>query len=170
MANRQYAGLTTRSLALTDIFASQDAGGAVEAGKATITSLATLIGVLESKTSVSSAEILLLNGTPKTLVAAPGAGFFIKPISIIVKFLGGGVAYTTNVTLYTNVGGMIFGTNGTTLGNTGDFNAFINPASTTQSGSFPLENAALQLSVLSGNPAAGNGTMVVYVSYVIIPV
>jgi hypothetical protein len=39
-------------------------------------------GVQRATVTISSAELLALNATPKTLVAAPGAGLFIEPISL----------------------------------------------------------------------------------------
>lgn len=39
-------------------------------------------GVQRAIVTVSSAELLALNATPKTLVAAPGAGLFIEPINL----------------------------------------------------------------------------------------
>lgn len=44
--------------------------------------------------TLSSAQILALQTTPVTLIAAPGAGFQIVPSYFVIKFFGGGVAYT----------------------------------------------------------------------------
>lgn len=52
MADRNTAGLTTRALALTDVFATQIADGSAEAGKASMQDLRTLLQ--RSKTAILS--------------------------------------------------------------------------------------------------------------------
>ena len=44
--------------------------------------------------TVSSAELLALNATPKTLVAAPGAGKFLDLVGMTVLYAAGNTAYT----------------------------------------------------------------------------
>jgi hypothetical protein len=47
-------------------------------------------------TAVSSAEVLALNATPKTLVAAPGAGLVLEFVSAIFILDFNSAAYATN--------------------------------------------------------------------------
>lgn len=42
--------------------------------------------ILTAQISISSADILALNTTPKVLVAAQGAGTIIVPVSTIIKY------------------------------------------------------------------------------------
>lgn len=46
------------------------------------------------KVDLSSSDILNLNTTPKTIVAAPGAGYALIPSSMSYRFTYGGVAYS----------------------------------------------------------------------------
>src|SRR5271156_3395564 len=44
--------------------------------------------------TLTSAQILLLQTTPVNLVPAPGVGFWICPWLVIMRYIGGSVAYT----------------------------------------------------------------------------
>lgn len=58
--------------------------------------------------SLSSANILALNATPITLVAAPGAGKIVEVVSITLKMVRTGTAYANGGALefrYTNASG-----------------------------------------------------------------
>jgi len=55
-----------------------------------------------SEVSISSAEMLAIFTTPKLLVAAPGAGKYIDPISVIAKNTFNSVAYSTGSSPYIN--------------------------------------------------------------------
>jgi len=76
MADRQIFGLTTRTLAATDVFPSQDAAGATEAGKATLQELKefTSAGAKRVTVRVSVAPgvtaTLLENDTTATISSA----------------------------------------------------------------------------------------------------
>ena len=74
-------------------------------------------------TTLSSAQLLALLGTPITLVPAPGVGFSVVPTMIVIKFFGGGAAYT-------DAGGAVTFSNGSmsaTLGTNAIFLVTISP-------------------------------------------
>lgn len=133
-------------------------------------------GTLLQQVSValSSANLLALLGTPITLVAAPGVGFAIVPISILIKFFGGAAAYT-------DAGGavqFVIGTMIAALASNAEFlvtvtpnkrlQVFPWPGATDTAGNPPTDdNAPLQISKLTNNFAAGNGTAAIIVTYLI---
>jgi len=126
--------------------------------------------------SLSSADLLALLGTPKTLVAAPGAGFTIVPLMILIEFFGGAVAYT-------DAGGAVsfsIGSASQALSSNAIFLVTTTPnkaiqrvgalIATDTAGNPPTdENAALTISKATNNFAAGNGTAKILVQYLILP-
>lgn len=172
MANRQIAGLTARTLALSDVIATQVANGATEAGKNTIQDVADLIGgglLKVVKVSFSAAEILNLFTTPKNLVAAQGAGTVIMPIRIIINKTYVSTTYTTNLNLVMGTGTVFASTFSNALGFSASeiagytvvSNGSVSPATSSI-------NAPITLAAATGNPVAGDGTMDVYLYYVVI--
>lgn len=131
---------------------------------------------------LSSAQILLLQTTPVTLVPAPGVGFFINALFVKMIFFGGSVAYT-------DAGGAVsIGAGGQTvaLASNAIFLVTVTPnrriqtllpqaaaAGTGITGTAanpPTEdNAALQISKITNQFAAGNGTMKLSVFYTVEP-
>ena len=127
-----------------------------------------LNAIVTVKVSLSSAEILALFTTPKTLVAAQGAGTVLVPIRILINEIYNSIVYATNTTLIV-AGGTIFSTNlSSALGFSSsqlatftlNTNATGSPASST--------NTALTLTTSVGNPTAGNSTIDVYITYAVI--
>lgn len=118
------------------------------------------------KVSLTSAEILDLNSTPKQLIAAPGANKFILPLRVIVKGNFGTQAYATNTNLQF-APNTLFQTNfSAALGFTQ--NQLATYTLTTAAGTTTLENtvnAAINIFALSGNPTTGDGTVDIYVTY-----
>jgi hypothetical protein len=178
------AGTITITLTLANqnanlVFAGPAAGGAAAP---TFRALTTAdapggLGMASTTTPLSSANILALLGTPITLVAAPGVGFRIVPLSIIIVFFGGSAAYT-------DAGGAVqFKIGATSLGALAANAIFLvtqSPNKRTQAFDWPgetdtagnpsdSENQPLQISKVTNNFAAGNGTAKVYVEYVVIP-
>jgi hypothetical protein len=129
------------------------------------------LSVRKVKVSVSSAEILALFTTPKTLVAAPGAGKMILPLRVLVYGHFGTVAYTGNTTLQIG-NSTLFSTNLTAaLGFSADqlatYTLITNAGTSTPAASI---NTALQLTTLSGNPTAGDSTVDIHVTYIIVTI
>ena len=122
-----------------------------------------------TKVNVSSAEILALNSTNKTLVAAPGAGKILMPIHAIVKLNFGTIVYATNTDLEIVHNGL-----------TAPLMQF--PAFITQAADWiamiPLlnrlysaataENKSLDLNCDTGDPTGGDGNIDIYLWYIIL--
>ncbi len=115
--------------------------------------------------NISSAELLSLNGTPKELVAAPGANKIIALHRIIIKYTYSTAAYATNTTLET----IYAGTSASPASAAGVIGQSVDVVSigaiSTVTSTSDLTNKALQLRVSTGNPTAGSGTLKVIVDY-----
>jgi hypothetical protein len=126
---------------------------------------------------LTSAQILTLNGTPLTVVPAPGVGYRIYPLTCVVDFFGGGVAYT-------NGGGgfpeFLCGSAAYIFTDAASFLVTVSPNRRHQSMSFAevldtaanpptSENAPLTFSKATAEFAAGTGTARVTVYYTIEP-
>lgn len=142
------------------------------------------VGLQVADITLSSAQILLLQTTPVTIVPAPGvAGFFIKPEKIVMRFIGGSAAYT-------DVGGavsLLVGANmAVALASNAIFLVTVAPNRRQQVIDFfaaaagtgitgvaanpPTEdNAPLTISKATNQFAAGNGTMHITTYYTIEP-
>jgi len=134
--------------------------------------------ILAQSTNLTSAQILALLGTPVTLVPAPGVGFQIVPLLVIVRFIGGTVAYT-------NAGGAVNVKVGATMlqalteqfittvapNRTVGVIGFAGAAELQSSAANPpdSDNAPLTINKITNNYAAGNGTARVTVYYTVEP-
>ena len=135
----------------------------------------TAADIPQTVTALSSANILALDGTPITLVPAPGVGFRIVPLVIQIVFFGGSVAYT-------DAGGAVSisaGSMSQALATNGIFLVTVSPNKAIQQiGSFSAsdtagnppsdDNAALVISKITNNFAAGTGTAKITVQYLIL--
>jgi hypothetical protein len=124
-------------------------------------------------TALTSPQILALFTTPITLVPAPGVGFTIIPILIVIKLFGGGAAYLDGG------GGAITFANGSmsaALGSNAIFLVTVSPNRRIQSFPWPGatdtagnppsdDNAALTIGKATGNFTAGTGTATVLCWY-----
>lgn len=126
------------------------------------------LSVMTIKVSLTSAEILALNTTPKTLIPAPGEGRLIQPLFVTLRYNYGGSNYVTNTTLQVRYDG-VSGNTCTSAILTNSNNA-IGRTAAGFAGTFadPLENVALVVDVPTGNPASGNGTLDVYITFTVI--
>lgn len=124
--------------------------------------------------TVSSAQLLALNATPKTLVAAPGAGLAIIPTALLL-FLDyattgyGGIGASDDLAVkYTDASGTQIMTVEATgfLDATADAVRFA-PAPTTLL--TPTANAALVLHMLTGEITTGDSPLKVRVYYRVVP-
>jgi hypothetical protein len=125
------------------------------------------------KVSITSAEILQMFTTPKVLVAAPGAGKLIVPISFTFRINYLTTAYATN----TN---MIFGWGSTSGGALATYTSILaqsqNVLELNAIGSVfgvfgsnaSLVNQPLTARVPTGNPTAGDSSIDWYITYMII--
>lgn len=122
---------------------------------------------------IPTASVLTLNGTPLTIVAAPGTGYAIQVIAASGKMTYNTTAYTTNGKLQlitdtatkpqteTSANGFLFGTVSRMV-------AFPLSVPTAVGETQIIENKALQVKVDSANPAAGDSDIEVYCQYRII--
>lgn len=129
-----------------------------------------------SSTTLSAANLLALLGTPISLVPAPGVGFTLHVLSIVIVFFGGAAAYT-------DAGGAVsfaIGSASQALASNGIFLVTTTPnkaiqrvgalLATDTAGNPPTDdNAALTIQKATNNFAAGNGTAKVIVHYLVLP-
>jgi hypothetical protein len=133
------------------------------------------VGVeLSADVTVSTAELLALNATPKTLVAAPGAGFALVPTGMVLfldfnSVVYNGVAEGEDLSVKYTDGS---GTEAMQIEATGLLDAsadavrYAKPPTTLLT---PTANAALVLHMLSGEIATGNSPLKVRIYYRVIP-
>lgn len=164
--DRQIYALTAGTPLLTSVMPMQVSDGSAEAKKITLQQIKDLTGELFSvKVHVTSAELLAIQTTPKVIVANQGANTLIVPVIMIIKYNFATAAYTSNLNL--NVGSASFPTliaaNGI-LGNTADAIAMRTASINTTATGYTLDEA-LRLSCASGNPAGGDASVDVFVSY-----
>jgi hypothetical protein len=137
-------------------------------------------GLQYTDVTLTSAQILALLTVPVNLVPAPGVGFWICPWFIIMRYIGGSVAYT-------DAGGAVSigaGTLTTALTANTIFLTTVSPNSRklvlfpfaaavgagvldTAANPPTEDNAALAISKVTNNFAAGNGTMHISCAYTI---
>jgi len=121
---------------------------------------------------LSSAQILALLGTPVTLIAAPGPGLMICPETIFIRLIGG--------TQYTDVGGAVSFAVGSMSAALVANTIFTGPTAgqrsqqifafngTSTAANPPTnENAAMTISKVTNNFAAGTGTAHITVFYTV---
>jgi hypothetical protein len=127
----------------------------------------------EASLPIASADVLQLNSTPLTIVAAQGAGTAIEVVSASVKIAFGSVAYATNTTLQLiSPGGatLVQATTSTVLAVTQNTHTGFNKTAPIASGGSIFENTELQINVFNGDPTAGDSDITVYVLYRVITV
>jgi hypothetical protein len=120
------------------------------------------------KVTISSAEILAMGVTPVQLLPAPGAGKTYLIGETIVRYNAVTTAYATNTTLRVIYAGATvpIATNGVLLTSTVTRVGYLAPSPTTGTSNIHYAiNAALQATIQTGNPTAGDGTIDVYVTY-----
>ena len=164
--------LTLPNQAINTVFAGPSGGGPAPP---TFRSLVAA-DLPQTVTTLSSAQLLALLGTPVTLVPAPGVGFVIVPLVIQIVFFGGAAAYT-------DAGGAVslnIGTASAALASNAIFivtttpnkriQSFPWPGATDTAGNPPTDdNGALTISKATNNFAAGNGTAKITVQYLVLP-
>ena len=125
---------------------------------ATASSIADLAVFDFEKTSLTTAQIGQLNTTPITLVAAPGAGKVLVPMSVVIKYTYGTAGMTGNRTLdiMSGVVGLYQWSN--VLDDTSDAIRIVSDVSVDP---VLTENEALKIQVPTGNPTVGASTSTV---------
>ena len=125
---------------------------------ATASSIAELAEFSFEKTSLTTAQIGQLNTTPIKLVAAPGAGKVIVPISVVIRYNYGTAGMTGNRTLDIVQGSTSLYQWSNVLDDT---STSIRLASDVSNDAVLTENEALSIKVPSGNPTVGTSTSTV---------
>lgn len=121
--------------------------------------------ILTKKISLTSANIRALYSTPFELLPACGAGKFYQIISMQGKLNFITPAYNTSTNLYIKQNTTEGGSNESTLlASTSNRMAHMNNISTQDT---DIENKSVLLYAKTSNPANGNGTLDIYISYCI---
>lgn len=131
------------------------------------------ICVKEASVDVTNAQILALNTTPIELIPAQGAGTVIEVLNWVVRIYDVVTPFATNTVLaITNPSGTAdLGRDiaDVILKSTVDRICAISTRTSPPVGDTQMiENEAVNLTVLTGDPTAGNGKMKVYVTYRVI--
>lgn len=146
----------------------------IGAGKVTASMLSfSLASYLEASLTIPTASILTLNGTPLTIVAAPGSGKYIEVISASCAMTYVSAAYATNTTLQLineGAGTAQLQNTGALIGTVTKNTKFVDSAAAAAGASQIITNTALQVKVATGNPTAGDSNIVVKVIYRIITI
>jgi hypothetical protein len=122
--------------------------------------------ILSEKISLTSSAIRSMGTNPILLLSAPGSGKFIQIISITYRKIFISPAYATSTSA-------ILMMDGNSIGSSIDLNFTINKTNYSASLSIDtaanISNKAVYLTTLDGvNPTAGNGTIDVYINYIIL--
>jgi len=118
---------------------------------------------------IATADVLQLNSTPLTIVAAQGSGTKIDVLSAFVVIDFNSAAYATNTTLELIFSGasdelMISSINASVSKSV----AFTKQGSGTAGNTQMLENTDLQVAVASGDPTTGDSDIEVFILYRVI--
>ena len=174
MANLKISQMTSSSaLDGTEIVPGLQGGNNVSITTQDIADLAGGGGgsLLTTKVTVTSAELLNISSVPKTLIAAPGAGNLIVPVTGILVYRYGTIDYATNLNLSLSPNNSLFNVtfNSALSGSTNRISTRTVAATSTITFATAsvFDNIALTLSA-AGNPTAGDGEMDVYLSYYVI--
>ena len=123
-----------------------------------------------AKIELTPAQVKTLNTTPITIVGAV-SGYSIEVISASVKIDFNTTAYATNTRLELRHDGADLGLKrsdclGSTISNKMIFDDTVAP---TTLNTQMLDNAALEVQAVSGDPTTGDSNVTVYVNYRLIP-
>jgi hypothetical protein len=123
-----------------------------------------------AKLTIATADVLTLNTTPIEIVAAPGAGYAIEVISASMKMVYVSATYATNTSLELITAGATNSQASTVIKNSASTIRRFADATTLASATATqlVENAALNVTVASGDPTAGDSDITVYCTYRII--
>ena len=122
----------------------------------------------KKKVSISSAEILNMHTAAKELLAAPGSGKANEVISITIRYNYLTAAYATNTTLIVLYSTVVAASHTGILNQTSSKIKIASSGLNSLLDASAVENQAVYLSVDSGNPTGGSGTLDVYITYRII--
>lgn len=136
------------------------------------TAMTGVANIYEASLSLTSAQILDLFTTPIQIVPAPGAGKYIEFISSTASYTFVTAAYATNTQIqlkFTGANNHV-ANNSSILTGTVDLSySFVRPSFGSQTTATQvLKNTALNVTVATGNPTGGSGTIIVKMLYRIV--
>lgn len=128
------------------------------------------ICIKEASLTIASADVLTLNTTPLTIVAAQGAGTAIEVISASMNMVYNSATYATNTSLELLTAGATNSQASTVIKNSASTIRRFADATTLASATATqlVDNAALNVTVASGDPTAGDSDIKIYVTYRVI--
>jgi len=123
-----------------------------------------------AKLNIATADVLTLNTTPIEIVAAPGAGYAIQVISASFKMVYVTTQYATNfnIQLLTSGANVEQAEVDSLNASVSTIRALDISSTNAPTATQIIENAALNVTVETGNPTAGDSDITVYVTYRII--
>jgi hypothetical protein len=121
--------------------------------------------------TLSSAQILALNTTPQTIVPAV-AGYAIEAVSVSVKLDYNSSAYATNTDINVVCSGALQSQlkDNVLAASVSTVRKLLPVSGLSATDTQLISNAALLVSVGSGDPTAGNSPITIFVNYRLIPV
>jgi len=125
----------------------------------------------EASLTIASADVLQLNSTPLTIVAAQGVGTAIEVLSASVNVDFNTTPYATNTTLLLITNGATdsqFRGGNLLNSSVSNIRIFESNSVTTSTTTQIIENAALTVKVDTGDPTAGDSDITVSVLYRVI--
>lgn len=167
----QYPTASTGDYADATTFLIANSDGEIK--QASLEGLRDIFGssIQSTSLSIASADVLQLNSTPLTIVAAQGAGTIIEVVSAVLKIDFNSVAYATNTTITLLTSGAIVPQADNSIdASVSRYGKFRNrytsgePSTVTQL----IENAALTVTVDTGDPTAGDSNIEIFVIYRVI--
>jgi hypothetical protein len=128
--------------------------------------------VVTVKRTLSSAEILAGFATPISIVAAPGAGKYIRVLSALYRLNFGTAAYaaanTSTIHFTGSTANLVTANTAILPGTANAINQVSAIAATFATGSDDPVNKAVEWSVSGNNPTTGDSTIDVYLTYVVV--
>jgi len=162
-SSKDYADATTLLI--------QNADGETKLADLATFKSAYLCNIQCASLSIATADVLTLNSIPVELVAAPGAGYAIEVINASLKMVYNSVAYATNTSVQLLVSGAAqyqSAFNGSVLSSASS--TFNSIGKSALAGTNVIENAALNVTVGTGDPTAGDSDIEIFVLYRLIAV
>ncbi len=129
--------------------------------------------LIEASLTIAVADVKLLNDTPLTIVAAPGAGKYIEVVSASSSLTFVSAAYAANTTLQLIcLGADVAQAQDTSIliSSVSKNTRFKDVTSATAGQTQIITNTALQVKVATGNPTTGDSIVIVKILYRIVTI
>ena len=121
-----------------------------------------------AKLTIATADVLTLNTTPIEIVAAPSAGYAIEVVSASMKMVYNSTPYATNTALVLIASTANLYQTQTVIAQSANAFSKFEPENAAPDNIQLVDNAALNVTVASGDPTAGDSDINIYVTYRII--